>query len=167
MSLTLSAEVAKVFLPFVLPICAWVAFSDLKYMKIRNTAVLTLVVIYAVVGIFVLPMDAYLAGWLNGIVVLVIGFIASSLGMVGAGDAKVFSAIVLYVPRADAMRFTILLAACLLGGFIAHRIIRASPIAKKLAPDWESWHRIKEYPAGLSLGFSLAAYLVIATFFNG
>jgi prepilin peptidase CpaA len=166
-SLTLSAEVAKVFLPFVLPVCAWVAFSDLKYMKIRNTAVLTLVLIYAIVGVIVMPMEAYLAGWLNGIVLLVVGFLASSLGMVGAGDAKVFSAIVLYVPRADTMRFTILLAACLLGGFIAHRIIRASPIAKKLAPDWESWHRVKEYPAGLSLGFVLVAYLTLAAFFNG
>ncbi|WP_380057065.1 prepilin peptidase [Falsihalocynthiibacter sp. SS001] len=154
------------FLPFALPICLWVMFSDLKHMKIRNTAVLALIGVYAVVGLVALPMDQYLAGWVNGIVMLVIGFIASSFGAVGAGDAKIFAAISLFVARGDISKFTILLAACLLVGFVAHRLARSSSLALNLAPNWESWHRPNEFPAGLSLGFLLIIYLVCAAFFN-
>ncbi|MEY8097045.1 prepilin peptidase [Falsihalocynthiibacter sp. S25ZX9] len=166
MDLALSASAAKVFLPFVLPICVWVMFSDLKYMKIRNTAVLALVAIYAVIGFFALPLDVYFSGWMQGLVMLVVGFVAASIGLVGAGDAKVFAAISPFVARADIPKFTILLATCLLVGFVAHRLVRASPLAKKLAPEWESWHRKKEFPAGISLGFLLALYLILAAFFN-
>lgn len=166
MDLALSASAAKVFLPFALPICVWVMFSDLKYMKIRNTAVLALAGIYAVVGLFALPFDAYLSGWVQGGIMLVVGFIAASLGLVGAGDAKVFAAMAPFVARADIPKFTILLAACLLIGYVAHRLVRASPLATKLAPEWESWHRKKEFPAGISLGFLLVLYLVLAVFFN-
>lgn len=162
MDLELPAFAARVFLPFALPICAWVVFSDLKHMKIRNTAVLALAAIYAVTGYFVLPLDLYIAGLVNGLVMLLIGFIASSVGVVGAGDAKVFAAIALFVNRADIPKFAILMAACLLVGFVAHRLARATPIATKLAPDWESWSRTKEFPAGLSLGFLLVVYLGLA-----
>lgn len=164
MELELPVNAARAFLPFALPICAWVVFSDLKYMKIRNTAVLALALIYAVVGFFVLPTDLYIGGWVNGLVMLVVGFVAASLGLVGAGDAKVFSAIALFVNRGDIPRFAILMAACLLVGYVAHRLLRATPVATKLAPDWESWSRTKEFPAGLSLGFLLIAYFVIAAF---
>lgn len=133
-------------------------------MKIRNTAVLALVGIYAAVGVFALPLDFYFAGWVNGLVMLVVGFLASSVGAVGAGDAKVFSAIALFVNRADVPKFAILMAACLLVGFVAHRIARATPLANRLAPNWESWSRKKEFPAGLSLGFLLITYLAIAAF---
>lgn len=164
MDLELPVNAARVFLPFALPICAWVVFSDLKYMKIRNTAVLALTGIYAVVGIFVLPMDLYIAGWINGLVMLLIGFISASLGIVGAGDAKVFASIALFVNRGDIPKFAILMAACLLVGYVAHRALRATPVATKLAPDWESWSRLKEFPAGLSLGFLLITYLSLAAF---
>ncbi len=39
------------FLPFVLPIALWVAWSDMKFMKIPNKAVLALVAVFAVVGL--------------------------------------------------------------------------------------------------------------------
>ena len=54
MALTLTT--ALWFLPFVLPICIYVAWSDMKYMKIPNTSVLALVGVFAVVGLLALPL---------------------------------------------------------------------------------------------------------------
>ena len=61
MTLELSARAALWFLPFVLPVCLWVAWSDLRAMKIPNSAVLSLVVIYLVIGLVALPLPDY--GW--------------------------------------------------------------------------------------------------------
>ena len=83
-----TAAAAPYFLPFVVPICLWVAFSDMKLMKIPNVAVLSLVAVYLVVGLFALPLDEYLWRILNGLVVLAIGFVANLARAIGAGDAK-------------------------------------------------------------------------------
>ena len=42
MTLALTAAEALWFLPFVLPICIWVAWSDLREMRIPNVSVLAL-----------------------------------------------------------------------------------------------------------------------------
>ena len=39
----ITAYAATWFLPFVLPVCFWVAYTDLRDMKITNLAVMTLV----------------------------------------------------------------------------------------------------------------------------
>jgi len=60
------------FLPFTLPIAIWVAWSDMKFMKIPNNAVIALLVVYLVVGPFVFPLNTYGWGWaLCGIVLVV------------------------------------------------------------------------------------------------
>ena len=47
------------FLPFVLPICFYVAFTDMREMRITNQAVIALAVVFLVVGLFVLPLPTY------------------------------------------------------------------------------------------------------------
>ena len=55
-SMPSAAEMAPaVFLALVTPICGWVIFTDLKYMKIRNAAVLALIAVFALAGPLVLP----------------------------------------------------------------------------------------------------------------
>lgn len=73
----ISAFSALVFLPFVLPICVYVAFSDMRDMRIPNQTVVALFVVYAVVGLFVLPFDAYLWRYVHLVVVLVAGIALS------------------------------------------------------------------------------------------
>ena len=53
--MAIPALAAAWFLPFVLPICLYVAFTDLREMRIKNHAVLLLVLVFVVVGFFVLP----------------------------------------------------------------------------------------------------------------
>ena len=48
LSVTLDPVAARVFFVLTLPICVWVALSDLKHMKIRNNAIIALLAIYPV-----------------------------------------------------------------------------------------------------------------------
>ena len=50
--MAISATVALWFLPLVVPICLYVAYTDMAQMKITNQAVVLLAVIFLVLGIF-------------------------------------------------------------------------------------------------------------------
>ncbi len=166
MSTHLSAQAALWFLPFVLPIAFWVAFSDLKWMKIHNKAVIALTAVYAIVGLLVLPMNVWLWGWLHLAVVLVFGFIFSLTGMVGAGDAKFAAAMAPFVALGDLNLFLPLLAAVAILSLVVHRTLRAVPAVRRATPEWASWQR-KEFPMGLALGPALLFYLTVAAVYGG
>lgn len=149
------------FLPFVAPIALYVAWSDMKSMKIPNKAVLALVAVFAVVGPVALPLEAYLWGWLQLGVVLAIGFVLASAGLVGAGDAKFAAAMAAFVALGDAVLFCYLFSMALLAGLATHRIAKRIPAVVKALPDWESWSRKKDFPMGLALGGVLLMYLAL------
>ncbi|GAA6208307.1 prepilin peptidase [Cognatishimia sp. WU-CL00825] len=156
----ISASAALWFLPFVLPICFYVAWSDMRAMRITNYAVMTLFAVFVVVGIVALPFDAYLWRFLHLAVALVIGIALNAGGVVGAGDAKFVAAAAPFVPIADLSRLSIIFAATLLAAWVTHRAAKHSPI-RKMAPEWESWNKAKEFPMGLALGGALSIYLVL------
>lgn len=148
-----------VFLPFVLAIGIWVAWSDMKFMKIPNKAVIALLVVYAVVGLFILPLHDWLWGLGLAAIVLVAGFVLNAAGAMGAGDAKFAAVMAPFFLHADLRFVTGLFAACLLGAFAAHRLMRALPAMRRLTPDWASWtHR--KFPMGLALSGTLIFYLL-------
>lgn len=152
---------AAVLLPFVLPIAIWVAWSDMKFMRIPNTSVLALVAVYATVGLMALPVEVWVWRWTHLAVLLGLGFIAHAAGAVGGGDAKFAAAMAPYF-GADDLRFVLaLFAACLLGAFVCHRTARALAPVRALAGDWQSWTH-PGFPMGLALSGTLVLYLVAA-----
>lgn len=161
----LSATAALWFFPFVLPICLWVAWNDMRAMKIPNKAVIALVAVYVVVGLIALPLDVYAWRMVHLGVVLVAGIVINAAGLVGAGDAKFAAAAAPFIAIGDLQLLALILAANLLAGFCAHRIAKHTPL-RRLAPEWESWNRGKKFPMGLCLGGTLAIYLGLAAF-NG
>lgn len=161
----LSAQTALWFLPFVTPIALWVAWSDMKWMKIHNYAVLALASVYLTVGLIALPLTSWVWGWASLSVVLVVGFVLSSVGLVGAGDAKFAAVMAPFIALGDLSLFLMLLASVTLVSFIAHRIARRTSLVQGLVPEWESLHR-REFPMGLALGPSLLFYLCLATIFG-
>jgi prepilin peptidase CpaA len=157
----LSAKAALAFLPFVTPIAFWVAWTDLKWMKIRNQAVLALVAVYLLVGPFVLPLQGWAWGWASLAAVLAVGFVLSSVGLLGAGDAKFAAAMAPFVALGDLTLFMMLFGAVVLLTFVLHRLVRRLPVAHRLAPGWESWTR-REFPMGIALGPALLIYIALA-----
>ncbi|MCU0907812.1 MAG: prepilin peptidase [Rhodobacteraceae bacterium] len=154
--------VALWFLLPALPICLWATWSDLATMKIPNRAVLALVAVFAVVGLIVLPLPDYGWRWVGLAVVLVAGFVLSSLGLLGAGDAKFAAAMAPFVAPTDAGRFLMLLAAVTVAAFLLHRTARAMPVVRERTAHWVSWTRGRQFPMGLALGPALAFYLALA-----
>ena len=160
----ISAYSALLFFPFALPICIYVAFSDMRDMRIPNQMVMLLFLVFAVVGLIALPFNEYLWRYLHLVVVLVAGIALNAGGVMGAGDAKFAAAAAPFIPLGDVRFLVILFAANLLAAVAAHRIGKYSA-SKNIAPHWESWTNPK-FPMGLALGGTLALYLGMGVVFG-
>ncbi len=164
--MAIDALTALIFLPFVVPIGIWVAWNDMKFMKIPNKAVLALFGVFVVVGLVALPFDAYLWRWPIALGVLAIGFVMNLARAMGAGDAKFLAAMAPFADPGDVNVIIILFAAMLLAAFATHRLFRAMPRVRAGFPDWESWTHAK-FPMGLALGTTIILYLVLGVLFGG
>ena len=153
------------FLPVALPICIWVAFSDLSRMKIPNLAVIALFVGFLIVGPFAVPFEAYLWRIVAAGVVLAVGFVIYQFGGIGAGDIKFVAAMAPYFHGQDISIVLFLAAATLLGAAATHRIARRIPAIRRATPDWESWDH-KKFPMGLALTGVLIFYLVLVLIYG-
>lgn len=177
--MAIPALAAAWFLPFVLPICFYVAFTDLRNMRIKNHAVMTLALVFVVVGLFVLspwsgewaagrlgPLSVVLPvyGWqmIHIPVVLLLGIVLNAAGVMGAGDAKFCAAASAFIWVGDLMLGMVILTSTTLGAFAAHRLAKHTRL-RQVAPHWESWDRGRQFPMGLPLAGSLAIYLILGT----
>lgn len=156
--MAISATAALWFFPFVLPVCLYVAFTDMAQMRITNQAVIALALIFVSVGIFVLPFDVYLWRLVSLVVVLVVGIVLNAAGAMGAGDAKFCAAAAPFIAIGDLRLLMALFAATLLAAAVTHRGAKLIGL-NRLAPHWDSWDQVKKFPMGLALGATLAIYL--------
>lgn len=142
------------------PVCGWVAFSDLRAMRIPNWTVYSLFAIFVVVGPLVLPLPQY--GWqlLHMPILLVVGFVINAAGLAGAGDAKFVAAAGPYLWVADLQPLLLIYAANLMAAFVTHRLAKHTPL-RTLAPHWQSWSSGRKFPMGLSLAGTLVIYLAL------
>jgi prepilin peptidase CpaA len=144
-----------------LPIGIWVAWSDMKSMKIPNKAVVALLCAFVVLGLVLLPFKAFLWALALGVIVLVLGFVGNAAGLFGAGDAKFAAAMAPFFIGAD-LRFVLgLFAACVLAAFASHRLVGRIPAFRNATSDWQSWTH-KDFPMGLALAGTLIFYLLAA-----
>ncbi|MEL7012656.1 MAG: prepilin peptidase [Pseudomonadota bacterium] len=159
LDLAITSFSAALFLPFVLPICLWVMWSDLNAMKIPNSAVLALAGVFVVVGLIAVPIWPDYPMRLAALgIMLVAGIIINSAGLMGAGDAKFIAAAAPFVAPGDVIPLIFIFTANLLAAFVTHRIAKYTPL-RAMAPHWESWERGKKFPMGFALGATLLIYL--------
>lgn len=158
----ITAVSAMWFLPAVLPICLYVAFTDMRAMRIPNHAVVALAALFLVLGLFALPLADYPWRLLQLVAVLALGILLNSAGVLGAGDAKFAAAAAPFIHPGDLRLLIVLFAAVLLAAFVTHRIAKHTPL-RRLAPNWQSWSTGSDFPMGLALGGTLAVYLALGT----
>ena len=163
--MSVSASAALWFLPFVLPICLYVAFTDMREMRITNQAVLVLAAVFVIVGALVLPLPVYGMRLVQMLAVLVVGIVLNSAGAVGAGDAKFAAAAAPFIAAGDLRLLLAILAANLLAAFATHRLAKHSAL-RRLAPGWKSWDMGWKFPMGLCLAGTLAIYLVLGALYG-
>lgn len=158
-----SSYAALWFLPFALPISIWVAWSDMKFMKIPNKAVTALAIVFLIIGLIALPFEVYAWRWTHLFVVLAIGFMLNMIGSIGAGDAKFAAAMAPFIALGDLRMLLFLFAAVLLAAVATHRLFKSSATFRAKTPDWLSWTK-RDFPMGLALGGTLIFYLAAGTF---
>jgi len=145
----------------VVPIAVWVAVNDMARMKIPNKAVLALAAVWPLLGWLAVPTWA---AWFWGFallgIVLVVGYLLYTAGGFGAGDAKYAAAMAPMFVGANVVSLGVLVAACLIGALIAHRLMKAIPAIRRATPDWESWSQRLFFPLGFALSAILVFYLV-------
>ncbi|MEM8655231.1 MAG: prepilin peptidase [Pseudomonadota bacterium] len=164
--MALSATVALWFLPLLVPLCLYVAYTDLAEMRITNPTVLTMAAVFAVLGFFLYPFDAYLWQLAQLAIVLVVGIILNAAGAMGAGDAKFLAAAAPYVALGDIRLIMALFAAVLLAAYAVHTLAKVTPL-HSYAPNWASWHQEgRRFPMGFALGPTLAIYLGLAALYG-
>lgn len=83
-----SATAALWVLPFVAPLCLYVALTDLRAMRIANGTVAAIALIFVLLGPLLLPFETYLWQLAHLPIVLVAGIVLNAAGIMGAGDAK-------------------------------------------------------------------------------
>ena len=146
-----------------LPVCVWAAYTDLSRMKIRNGAVVALFAVFVVAGPFVMETASdYLWRYAHLGIVLVIGFVLSSLRLLGAGDAKFAAAMAPFVAAPDVPEVLLLFAVLLIATWSVHRLLRRVAFVRRATPGWASWDELLAFPLGITLGATLVAYLALA-----
>ncbi len=158
-SVTVTQSIA--FLIFVAPLSIYVAWNDLRAMKIPTWSTDALAVVFVVVGIFVMPFSDYLWRYAHFGVVLVVAMLLNAVGAMGAGDSKFLASAAPFVAFDDVGFILFLLGTGLFIGLIIHRTAKAIPAIRNLVPEWESWHQGKRFPMGFPLGGVLIFYLAM------
>ena len=161
----LTATAASWFLPAVIPVALYVAWSDLARMKIPNMAVYALVISFALLGLIALPFSQYLWHWLHLPVMLGVGIILNLARVLGAGDAKFTAAAAPFIATADLPLVLPLFAACLMAGLATHRLVQISPL-RRLVPHWASWSTPHRFPMGFPLAMTLVFYLALVAIYR-
>lgn len=152
---------ALFLLPVLLPIALWVTWSDLKFMKIPNTAVLATFAAWVVLGWPAVGMEGWLWGFAILGITLVCTFIGNLAGLFGAGDAKFAAAIAPVFVFGDWMVILTLYVVCSIAALLAHRVMRSIPAVRQATPDWKSWTSNK-FPFGMALSAMVVFYLLAA-----
>jgi len=159
----LSPTGALILLVPVLPIAIWASVSDLKRMKIPNKAVLALAAVWPILGWMVVPTwGAWFWGFALMALVLVAGYLLYTTGTFGAGDAKYAAAMAPIFVGSEIVWLGLLIAACLVGALVVHRLMRSVPAVRRATPDWESWSARRYFPLGFALSGIVVFYLLAA-----
>ncbi|MEL6584976.1 MAG: prepilin peptidase [Pseudomonadota bacterium] len=159
----MSSEVALISLLLLLLPCFYAAWSDLAFMKIPNWLSLYVIAAYLVSMPFLVPLDDMGLRLTIALGVLVLGFVLSVSGFIGAGDAKFGAALMLFVhPTLDHVSFFMqILGMMALAGVLTHRLFYKFAPARKIGAEWQSWQEEKNFPFGLSIAASMLFYLAI------
>jgi prepilin peptidase CpaA len=163
------ATQAVLFAIFVLPICLYTVYTDLKYKKITNLTVWALFATFVVVGFFTMPLVDFAWRFSHWAIVFGIGLVLWFRHQMGAGDVKFGAVMALFIHPGDLPVLLWVAVASLIGATIAILLAGKSPL-RKLAPDWAAWtgkHATvgqgKKFtvPMGPALCLTLATYLVL------
>jgi prepilin peptidase CpaA len=136
---------------------AYAAASDLLTMMISNKVTLVLVVAFVALAPFTgMDWQTFALHWAAGAAVLVVMFVCFSRGWVGGGDAKLASAIALWVGLSSTVELALL--ASLFGGALTMLLMAFRRTVVPVVIIRQPWvQRLHDSQRGVPYGIALAA----------
>lgn len=139
----------------IAPLLIAAAYCDLRFMRIPNSISLILVAVFVVAALLYPPPDV-LTRLTAASIVFGLGFTAFGFHLIGAGDVKLLSALVLFIPANGLILFANLFSASLLIGVASILLLRRSRFAG--APGWKSLSGSRKFPMGISIALAGLAF---------
>lgn len=161
----MTAASAMWFLPAIVPLAIYIAWNDMRSMKITNASVLAMVIVYAVIGPFAFGLEVYAWQWLHLPVTLAVCMVLWMMRVMGGGDAKIIAAMSPFFIVPDLLLITQIFAASLIGALAVHSLFRFTAL-KNIAPEWKSWTAGRYFPKGLPLSMTLLFYLLFVAIYR-
>jgi prepilin peptidase CpaA len=156
----LNLPVYFLLLPAI-PIGIYVAWSDMKFMRIPNVACYALFISFLVLAPLIFGMQEYGFRILQGIAVLIGGFFATNIGLVGGGDSKFAAAMAPFIALSEILPFIFIIGIMSFVSIGLHKLVGVTPGLKNMIKDWDSWNAHGMFPFGVTLAGSLIAYLLL------
>ena len=138
---------ALIPLVLIAPLLVWMAYGDLRSLRIPNLLCIVMVAVFAATALIAPPPDLVARLVVAG-AVFAIGFVTFCLGLFGGGDVKALSALFLFVPVATLPLFCMVFSASMMIGIAFVLGLRAIPATGAL--DWASMDRSRKFPMGVS-----------------
>lgn len=129
------------------------AYDDLRAMRIRNMAVIAVVVLFVPL-LFSMPIKAACAQMIAAAIMLAIGAGLFFAGLFGGGDAKLIAALALWIPVTSLPAFLLIMT-------IAGGVLALAGLALRRNPRLATWAATMpegSWPARLAGGSSVIPY---------
>jgi len=118
----------------------YISYSDIRYRKIPNDFIIVLFFLSVTQSLFVYK-DLQI---LIPVLVLIIGFVLSSMNLIGAGDVKLATVLLFSLPESSNQLFLILVAMCglplaiclLIFNFVTKKNIKTVPYGVAIAAGY-------------------------------
>lgn len=146
---------------FVTPVLILAATSDLRYLRIPNRLSIIALVLF-VASCALLSLDEIIARVICANVVFGIGFLLFAFGILGGGDVKLLSALMLFIPTSSLLLFGYVFSISMLMGITIIVLCRAAPL--QLGANWVSLQNSNTLPMGISIAMAGIVHLILLTF---
>lgn len=137
------------------PVLAYAAYSDLRYMRIPNSLSLIALSLF-VIGAAALPLPDLGARLFVAGLVLAAGLTAFAFRLVGGGDVKLLSALMLFVPTDALNVFGYVFSGSMLLGLVI--VLGLRWFAFSAPSDWKGITGSSAFPMGVSIGVAGIAF---------
>ncbi|MEQ6249958.1 prepilin peptidase [Sulfitobacter sp. HNIBRBA3233] len=138
------------------PVFLYLIYTDLRYLRIPNRALFVLFCALALAHLPTLaPADIPLR-LVGAAAVFALAFAAFYTGMLGGGDVKMISVVMLFVPLQDIAAFALALSVSVILSLSVIKILRRSRSVKAL--QWRAFNDAKRLPLGPAIAISSMIY---------
>ena len=140
------------------PVLLAVAYFDLRFMRIPNFLTFITLGIFVLVVIVSPPTDLVARFAIAGLV-FILGCVGFAFRLIGGGDVKILSALMLVVPANGLVIFANVFSVSLIAGIVLVLTLRRFPVVSK--SGWKTFGGSTKYPMGLSIAMAGLAFPLV------